>query len=141
MTLEDNKAVVRRFFEIMNQGDLDRLREICSPDLQWHGGSMGDFSGSEAALQMAKGFYAAFPGMQTTIDFSLAEGDKVVAQFTSRGTQDGDFMGLPPSGKRVTVAGLAHYRIANGQIAEEWHQQDSLGLLQQLGALPGPAGS
>jgi steroid delta-isomerase-like uncharacterized protein len=141
MALEENKAVVRRFFEIMNQGELDRLREVCSPDLQWHGGSMGDFNGSEAALQMAKQFFAAFPGIQTSLDYLLAEGDKVVAHFTSRGTHGGDFMGLPPSGKPVTVAGLAHYRVAKGQIAEEWHQQDTLGLLQQVGAIPAPAGS
>ena len=141
MSLEENKAVVRRFFEIMNQGDLDQLQEVCDTGLKWHGGSMGDFNGSEAALQMAKGFFAAFPNMQTTIDLILAEGDKVAAHFTSRGTHGGDLMGIGPTGKAVTIAGLAHYRIANGKIAEEWHMQDSLGMLQQVGAIPGPAGS
>lgn len=136
MSLEENKAVVRRFFELMNSGELDRLTEVCAPDLQWHGGSMGDYNGSETALEMAKGFFASFPDMQTAIDHILAEGDKVVAHFTSHGIHGGDLMGIPPTGKTVTVTGLAHYRIANGQIAEEWHVQDSLGMLQQVGAIP-----
>ena len=137
MSSEENKAVVRRFFELMNRGELERLHEVCATDLQWHGGSMGEYTGAEAALEMAKGFFAAFPGLQTSIDYILAEGDKVVAHFTSRGTHGGDLMGIPATGKDVTIAGLAHYRIANGRIAEEWHVQDSLGMLQQLGAIPG----
>ena len=71
----------------------------------------------------------------------MAAGDKVVARYTWRGTQRGEFFGVPATGKTVAVTGLSCYRCAGGKIVEEWWLEDLLGLMQQLGAIPAPAAS
>jgi len=71
----------------------------------------------------------------------VAEGDKVVARWTSFGTHNGDFMGISPTGKQVTTSGITIFRLQDGKIVEEWSESDMLGMLQQVGALPGPPAS
>ena len=85
-----------------------------------------------------QGSLAAFPDGRTTTDDLVAEGDKVVERFTFVGTQKGDFMGIPASGKQVRVTGMSIFRIANGKIVEHWGENDAMGLLMQLGVLPAP---
>ena len=79
-----------------------------------------------------------FPDIQWTLEEMVAEGDKVAARFTMRGTHTGAFMGIPPSGKRFSVTSMGIYRIANGQIVEEHGLPDMLGILQQIGAVQPP---
>ena len=81
-------------------------------------------------------FEAAFPGYELAMDDMIAEGDKVVLRATFHGVHQGDFMGVPPSGKQVSAAGIIIYRIDGGKIVEHWMNFDTLGLLQQLGAVP-----
>ena len=78
---------------------------------------------------------AGFPDYQTIIDDLVAEGDKVVARITMSGTNTGNFMGIPPTGKHVSFTGIYIARIANGKIVEHWGEEDAVSLLQQLGAL------
>ncbi|MDP8951660.1 MAG: ester cyclase, partial [Actinomycetota bacterium] len=75
------------------------------------------------------------------IEDLFAEGDKAVLRFTFRGTHQGEFMGNAPTGKRVTMAGIDIFRIADGKIVELWGQEDVLGMMQQLGAIPEPGHS
>jgi steroid delta-isomerase-like uncharacterized protein len=82
------------------------------------------------------GFRAAFPDLQVTVEDQIAEGDKVVTRYTMRGTHQGAFMGLPPTGKHVTVSGIQIERVVQGQIVEHWRKSDDLGMMQQLGAVP-----
>jgi predicted ester cyclase len=84
-------------------------------------------------------FRAAFSDAQITVDDQIAEGDKVASRWTGRGTHDGELMGVPPSGRQVTVDGLVVSRVANGKVVEEWVNWDTLGMLQQVGAVPAPA--
>ena len=78
------------------------------------------------------------PDYHATVEDEAAEGDKVMYRVTFRGTHQGELMGIPPTGKQVTIAAIDIFRIAEGKIAEHWGIADKLGLLQQLGVAPGP---
>ena len=83
-------------------------------------------------------FQVAFPDGRSTTEDLLAEGDRVAWRWTFRGTQRGEFQGLPPTGKPVALTGISILRVAGGQVVESWHNADTLGLLQQLGVIPAP---
>ncbi len=137
MSPEDNKALARRAYEVFNQKDLALLDELCAPEIVDHNASM-TIQGLEAYKQFLSMYLAASPDLYFTIEDQVAEGDKVVTRYTARGTHLGPFMGIPPTGKQVTVTGIGIIRIANGKIVEEWANGDNLGLLQQLGVFPAP---
>jgi predicted ester cyclase len=84
-------------------------------------------------------FEAAFPKYELIADDIISEGDKVVVRATFRGLHKGDFNGIPATGKAVDISLMLIYRLANGKVAEHWMNADSLGLLQQLGAVPVPS--
>ena len=92
----------------------------------------------EGLTQFNLAIRAAFPDLTVTIDDLIAEGDKVVWRWSARGTQRGELMGIPPTGREVTLTGISIDRLAGGQIVERWGEIDNLGLLQQLGAIPAP---
>ena len=93
---------------------------------------------SEALKQYVSTYRNAFPDLHFTIDDLVAEGDKVVWRFTSKGTHQGNFMGLPPTGKTSIVTGMVLFRLENSRIVEAYVNFDTLGLLQQLGIIPMP---
>lgn len=137
MSLEANKAVDRRYAEeVLDQGKLDVIDEICAADYTGHVPGMPpmDREGDKQLIGMLR---AAFPDLRCTMDDQIAEGDRVVHRLTCRGTHRGDFMGIPPSEHRVAVSGININRIAAGKIAESWGVIDMLGLLRQIGAIPG----
>ncbi len=138
MSVEENKAVVRRFNAGVQQffqtGDLSGLDEICAPDFVHHGpGIPPDLEGFK---QMVPVFRSAFSDVEVDIDDLIAEGDRVVDRITVRGTHSGDFMGIPPSGIRWEMQEIHIARIVDGKIAERWTMFDMAGLLQQLGGIP-----
>jgi steroid delta-isomerase-like uncharacterized protein len=135
MSIEENKNIVRRYQEIYNSNDLDALREVLSEDLLTPKIMSGIPTGIEGAKAAHQIMLAGFPDYQTVIDDLIAEGDKVVARITMRGTNTGSFMGMPPTGKHVSFTGIYVARIANGKIVEHWGEEDSVSLLQQLGVL------
>jgi predicted ester cyclase len=128
MSAEENKAVVRREQEELwnHTGGLDATQEIFAPDY------------AEAAKQEAADFRQGFPDVVSTIEDLIAEGDKVVARWTSHATHQGEYMGIPPTGNRVDFTGISVYRIEGGKIAQSWTAEDELGLLRQIGAVPEP---
>ena len=136
MSTEDNKALVRRFYEegVHNPALFD---ELLAPTYVLHlPGSPQPISGIEHAKQLMAVYTSAFPDLQTTTEDMVAEEDKVVIRNTWRGTHQGAFQGLPPTGKHVTFTSSDIYRIADGKIAEQWAELDALGLMQQLGGIP-----
>ena len=139
---EGNKALARRVADdIVNPGNVDAVDEIYAPDYVLHDpSSPEDVHGVEGAREFYETVFNAFPDTEISIEELIAEGDKVVTRWTSRGTHQGEFMGLPPSGKRVEVAGVTISRIEGGKIVEDWEFTDALGLMQQLGAIPAPPG-
>jgi len=136
MGIEDNKALVRRFVaEVFEQGDVSAVDQLVAADFVPHTWpSTGDGRGDlrRAMERVSKGL----TGAAFTIDDLIAEGDRVVARLTASATQTGVFMGMPPSGKRYTIAEIHIFRVRGGQIVEHWHQFDQLGLMRQLGAIP-----
>jgi len=138
MSAEENKAIVRRYREIHNSNDLAGLDQIVDANIVSHSGVPGMPPGLEGGKMVHNMFLSAFPDSQVTTDDLIADGDEVVERFTFRGTNKGSFMGAPPTGKQVTATGMSVFRIANGKIVEHWGENDSLGVMQQLGLVPVP---
>ena len=135
--LEENKALVRRVIEeVWNQGKLDVAEEIFATDYIFHAPLPGEVRGPEGPKQRVSMYRTAIPNLQLTIEDQIAEGDKVVTRWTSTGTHKGELMGIPPTDVEVTVTGIVISRIAGGKIVEDWWNWDTLGMLQQLGAVP-----
>ena len=139
MSTEENKALVQRMLEAFNKGKeacMAALEELCAPDYVYHGpGVFGDMD-LAACKQMTPALYAAFPNSHMAVEDLIAEGDKVVGRYTFRGTHQGEFMGVPATGKVVTWTCILISRFAGGKCVEDWEEADMLGLFQQLGAIP-----
>jgi steroid delta-isomerase-like uncharacterized protein len=134
INLDANKAIVRRHFdEIWNQRRLDIAEQIVDPAYLSHfplPGQPAGIAGFRYAVEMLQ---SSFPDLVMTIEELIAEGDKVVARMTARGTHQGVFHGIAPTGRAVSWAGIRIFRIADGKIVEHWANWDDLSLLQQLG--------
>ena len=136
---EDNKALNRRFVEeVINQGNTDAIDELIDPGVVDHAAPPGFPTGREGAKQFAAMMRSAFPDLHQTIEDMIAEGDKVVMRSTWSGTHEGEFMGIPATGRQVTVSAIDITRVADGRLVEHWEQFDALGLMQQLGVVPPP---
>ena len=138
MSTETNKALVHRFFEAFNAGDLDAAVAVFAPNAVVHNSGAPDPLNLEGFGQLAGVFLAAFPGGQHSIDDIVVEGDKVVTRITYRGAHTGDLMGMPPTGKHVAVSAMTIDKIANGKIVETWRLFDQMSMMQQLGVIPAP---
>lgn len=139
MSTEQNKTIVRRYREAHNTNQLDQLDEIVEASLITHNLLPGLPPGLEGGKMAHMGGMASFPDMYVKTEDLIAEGDRVVERWTNSGTYTGvPFFGTPPNEKRFSVSGTSIYRIANGRIVEHWGEMDFLGLLQQLGLIPGP---
>jgi steroid delta-isomerase-like uncharacterized protein len=103
-----------------------------------HSSPPGAAPGREGVKQYVTLFRTAFPDLRATVDDVIAEGDRVVTRWTSRGTHQGELMGIPASGKRVTFSGITINRVSGGKVVEDRTNFDQLGLMQQLGAIPAP---
>jgi steroid delta-isomerase-like uncharacterized protein len=139
MTAETNKIVMHRFLEFINTASEMLARELISPDAVFHvPGRPEPMRGPAGYLAIIGMMRGGFPDIQWTVEEMLAEGDKVAARFTMRGTHQGTFFGVPPTGKTIAVQAINIYRLSDGQLVEEHGQPDMLGLLQQIGAVPAP---
>jgi steroid delta-isomerase-like uncharacterized protein len=136
MATEENKALLRRFIELWNTGQVTTADEFVNPDLVDHTLLPGLPPGLAGFKLMVRGFRAAFPDLRISIDDLMAQGDKAAARVTFRGTQHGEFQGLPPTGKSFTMGAIGILRFKNGEVVEHWATLDRLGLLTQLGVAP-----
>jgi steroid delta-isomerase-like uncharacterized protein len=140
MSTEENKALIRRMYEeVHNQGNLDVLDEITATNFVDHNLAPGLQPGVDGVKQLFTMFHNAFPDFHVTIEDMIGEGDKVVSRLTMGGTHKDEFMGIPPTGKEVSVEVIDILRIAGGKAVERWGIFDQLGLMQQLGVGPVPA--
>jgi len=138
MSIEENKAFTHRVSEeIFNQGNLDLVDEIFDKDFIGHG-SPEDIKGPESFKQYLSSIFSAFPDIKVTIQDQIAEGNKVVNRQIATDTHKGEFAGIAPTGKQVTINETIINRIAGGKIVEGWSNIDMLGLMQQIGAVPLP---
>ena len=132
----DNKDIARRFLAKIDEGNGIPMEFLADGfTTQVNGDPPAD---SEGIRQMNAAFYAAFPDMTHGVSNMVAEGDKVAFEVTLRGTHKGEFMGVAPTGKEITVSYIAIYRIEGDQIAEMRAVTDQMGLMQQIRAIPAP---
>jgi predicted ester cyclase len=142
MSAEENKAAFRRIpEEVINSGNLDLADEVFASDYIEHvpvrPGVPGGLEGFKAFFTMVR---AAFPDLHCTVENVLAEGDLVAGHLTVRGTHQGEFMGIAPTGREVTWTETHVGRFENGKLVEHWGNIDDLGMMQQLGVMEQPSG-
>ena len=132
MSLEKNKAVVRRLFEVFDLQNLDLLDELVAQDYIDH---PRQFQGLENYKQHLRQFYTSFPDSHETIEDIIAEGDKVCTRLKGTATHKGEYRGLAPTGKKITWEANTIWRIADDKIAETWGFSDELNFYKQLGVI------
>ena len=135
----ENKALVRRFYEEIDKGNLAAMDELVAEDYIDHSPPPfpGLALGREGLKQSFKLFLDATPGFHK-IEDQIAEGDKVVTRLTAHGTHEGDLPGAPRTGNKLEMTAIVIHRIAGGKLAEKWSNKDVLGFLQQIGMLHMP---
>ena len=136
---EENKAIVRRYLEeAFNDRNTDVIDELVSEDHVDHHIPPELPRGPEGIKLWFNGAFSAFPDSRITAKDVIAEGDKVTIRFEFTGTHQGEFMGIPATGKQFSITGIAIARIADGKLVEWWENADVMGLMQQLGVIPSP---
>jgi len=140
MSTEENKAIVRRVNdEVWSEGQLDVIDELFADDfVATIVGAPEQIRGPQGFREFVVMYRTAFPDLRITVDEQFAEGETVVTRWTATGTNEGELMGIPATGKQATTAGININRISDGKLVEGWGLFDQLGLLQQLGAVPVP---
>jgi steroid delta-isomerase-like uncharacterized protein len=138
MTTEQNKTLVRQFIEeFLTQGNVNMVKEIVAPDfIENEQLPPGMPQGREGVEMITTMLHGGFSDFKATIEDIIAEDDKVMVRMTWSGTQTGEFMGMPPSGKAMSIAIVDIFRLAEGKIVEHWGVMDMMGMMQQLGAMP-----
>jgi predicted ester cyclase len=136
MSAEKYKALGRRLVEeAINEGNLAFIDEFMVADYDRHDAG-SHVVGRENYKQLLRAIRVAFPDLHETIEVLIAEGDMVALRGTFRGTHNGEFRGIAPTGKVVEWTYTGIIRLANGKMVESWSNSDMLGLMQQLGAIP-----
>jgi steroid delta-isomerase-like uncharacterized protein len=142
MSDTDNKAVVRGYYdEVLNQRKVDLIDELATEDYVEHDPFPGQGNGRSDLKARAGFILGAFNPLVFTVEDVVAEGDRVVVRWSQIGTHSGNFMGIPPTGKEFTIAGIDIHAVREGRMAEHWHVVDQLALMQQLGLIPQPEGA
>jgi predicted ester cyclase len=138
MSTEENKAVVRRYMgAFWDGGDASVADEVIAPSYAVHDpGTPGREGGVAGEKQVLALYYSVFPDFSLATEELLAEGDTVAARWTVRGTHRGALNGIAPTGKAVTISGISLLRVRDRRIVEHWLNWDTLGMLQQVGAIP-----
>ncbi len=137
MSTEDNKATSRRFYEaVINQKQLAVLDEVAGDNYHSHDFPPGLPPGREGLKIFISVFHAAFPDGHLTIDQMIAERDTVATRLTFHGTHTGEFQGIAPTGKKVTIPAMDMARFEGGKLVEHWGGPNQMSLLQQLGVIP-----
>ena len=140
MSTEQNKALVRKLVEEgINQGHMSVIDEFLIPDFVEHEElPPGIPPGREAPKVLFTMLRSAFPDFKATIEHLIAEGDEIVLRMTWTGTHEGEFMGIPPTGKRISINVIDILGMAEGKCVEHWGVMDSMAMMQQLGVVPAP---
>jgi steroid delta-isomerase-like uncharacterized protein len=135
--MPDIKEIARILLEDPWRGKLDEALELVGDDYVGHVPGMSEpIRGKDGFREFVNMYLTGFPDSALTVDHQLAEGEFVASRWTARGTNTGELMGMPATGKQVTVEGITYARIADGKTREAWVSWDSLSLMQQLGIVP-----
>ena len=138
MSIENNIQLMKHFVEFINTANVQLAQELISADATFYvPGQPEPMHGPEGYLAIIGMMRSGFPDIQWSLEDKVVEENKVAARFIMTGTHKATFFGVPPTGKIIKVQAINFYRFSNGQIVEEYGQPDMLGLLQQIGAMPG----
>jgi steroid delta-isomerase-like uncharacterized protein len=142
MSAQGSDRLVQFYEEIVNGNAPERIEEFCTEDFVEHEEFPGIPNNRDGVRQFFEMMRAAFPDLHMTPESVVEEGDRVVARFRMTGTHQGEFMGVPATGRHVDVSGYDEVRIVDGRAIEHWGTLDAMTLMQQLGAIPegAPAG-
>lgn len=141
ISTEENEQIARSVpEEIATKRNLDRIDEVFAEDFVEHGPLGEETQGLRAARETIQSVLDAFPDFEATVEETVAEGDLVAMRVTWRGTHEGRFMGIEPTGKSFEVPAMIFTRLADGTITERWVVADSMGMMQQLGVVESPMG-
>jgi steroid delta-isomerase-like uncharacterized protein len=135
---EQNKQVVRQYFELLNLQDTEKMGQlVSSTNYSFHFPGMRpmDWKGDKEFITTINN---GFPDLRNNIEDIVAEGDKVAVRFNVAATHKGEFQGIPATGKKLSFSGMAVFTILDGKVTEEWATADMMGLMQQIGAIPAP---
>lgn len=139
MSNEENKALVRRFYEeVFNNKNMAGIDAFVAPTIIDHSLPPGTPGGIESVRQAVTMLLTAFPDLHLTLEDIIVEGDRVAVRCTMRGTHQGASLGMPPTGKQFTIPGVSLFHLDSGKVVEAWIVQDQLSMLQQLGLAPAP---
>jgi len=131
---EQNKELIKYFYEVVNKGDFEAYAEMLAPEYAWYVPSRNTEPISrEGTMEFVREMFNAFPDCHWSIEDLIAEGDIVVSRFICRGTHEGEFRGIPASGNKIEVSGFMMTRIENGKLVEDKEDVDMLGMMEQLG--------
>src|SRR5215208_3057761 len=138
MSAQENKIVSWRLQEeVFGQDKLALVDELLAPDYVSHAPGDPELSrGPEDIKEIVRAYHAAFPDLTFTVEKRVAEGDLVVTRWIARGTHQGEFMGVPPSGRQIEVSGMSMDRISGSRIVEHWNNWEALEMMEQIGAIP-----
>ena len=140
MSIEENKAIVLRYFQEMDRGNIDIVDELIAEEYVDHNPALpGVGPGREGTRQYMRMLKTAFPDASHTIDDIIAEGNKVMTRVTARGTFLGECIGYQPTGNVVEISGIAIHRVEDGRLVEHWAHADMAGFMRQIEAAPASA--
>ena len=133
---EQNKAVFEKLMSALNAKDMATMESLIADDFVDNDAMPGMAPGRQGMIDMMGMFIGAFPDLNVVVEHWVAEGDLVVGVMTTKGTQTGEFMGMPASGKKFSVREMHMVRVANGKMAEHWGLSNEMSMMQQLGLMP-----
>ena len=135
---EENKAVVRRWVEAFNEGNLDAVDELLTDSYVRHDPNSPEVRGPAEEKELIGMYRAAFPDLRFTVEDMVAEDDRVATRLGISATHKGELLGIPPTENRLSLTAMEIYRLKDGKIEEQWVNMDTLGMMQQIGAIPIP---
>ncbi len=138
MSTQENKAIVRRWVEAFNEGNLDAVDELVTDSYVRHDPNSPEVRGPEEEKRLISMYRSAFPDLRFTIEDMVAEDDKVAMRVGMSATHKGELLGIPPTENRLSLTAMEIYRLREGKIEEQWVNVDTLGMMQQIGAIPVP---
>jgi steroid delta-isomerase-like uncharacterized protein len=142
MSAEANRQLFQRYFDkCANDGNLDLADEIFASDYLHHDPANPDprpVVGPQGVRDHLTSLMGAFPDLKFEVEETIADDEQIIVRWTARGTNTGDYFGMPATGKPIEITGMNTWRVKDGQAIEGWVNRDDMGLLQQLGVVPAP---
>ena len=136
MSKEINSAALGKFAEAVNTGNFALFNDVVAPDCVDHDPAPGQVPGPEGYRTFFTQMRTAFPDLSVAPDSAVADDECIAFAYTLRGTHNGPFLGISPTGKKVKIRGLQISKFKDGRMVERWGSSDELGLLSQLGVGP-----